>query len=295
MHKIDRGRSNGWQWRTYDPVTRLGEALGERVDAVGDVGERAGGGRGGEDRCSDSRPGDQLVKFSLERSIAGEEKRGRRQVVSPATWRSLGGCSTWVVALTTATSRSLRSRPPPLFTLAIPTVAESLMAPHAFRHRFCTDTEPIGGGGGGRAGRLPRLARFSPCRCLTAHARAKSSPSPRVVARAWPDPYLNSNYELRNGATCAAVRSTMHPNLNQTDQTTGSLPAGDRPRLEDAIFLTCSSLVAAAARQAPNGHLLTLICQPSAASGHEKHFFGSLAINPRRSTKLNKKVASQDS
>jgi hypothetical protein len=45
------------------------------------------------------------------------------------------------------------------------------MAPHAFRHRFCTDTEPIGGGGGGRAGRLPRLARFSPCWCV---ARALS-------------------------------------------------------------------------------------------------------------------------
>jgi len=32
------------------PVVGLGEAPGERVDAVGDVGERAGGGRGGEDR-----------------------------------------------------------------------------------------------------------------------------------------------------------------------------------------------------------------------------------------------------
>lgn len=66
----------------YHPVVRLGEAPGERVDAVGDVGERAGGGRGGEDRCSDSgriRP--VWLEISPERSITIHE-RGKRRVVS---------------------------------------------------------------------------------------------------------------------------------------------------------------------------------------------------------------------
>jgi hypothetical protein len=40
---------------TYHPVVGLGEAPSERVDAVGHVGERTGGGRGGEDRCRDSQ------------------------------------------------------------------------------------------------------------------------------------------------------------------------------------------------------------------------------------------------
>jgi hypothetical protein len=39
----------------YHPVARLGEAPGERVHAVGDVGERAGGGRGGEDRWNNEQ------------------------------------------------------------------------------------------------------------------------------------------------------------------------------------------------------------------------------------------------
>ena len=51
----EQGRSNAGGFRdmamaAYHPVVGLGEAPGERVDAVGDVGERAGGGRGGEDR-----------------------------------------------------------------------------------------------------------------------------------------------------------------------------------------------------------------------------------------------------
>jgi len=233
VHQIDRGRNNGWQWRTYHPVTRLGEALGERVDAVGDVGERAGGGRGGEDRCSDSRPGDQLVKFSLERSIAGEEKRGRRQVVSPATWRSLGGCSTWVVALTTATSRSFGSRPPPLFTLAIPTVAESLMAPHAFRHRFCTDTVPIAGGGV-YGGRRP----FAWPRSLL--STTNSEMARQVVARAWPIllfliPTTNSEMARRARLfhqPCTLFRINQIPStthrINQTKTTGSCRPATGR-------------------------------------------------------------------
>jgi hypothetical protein len=45
----------GWQCMAYHPVARLGEAPGERVHAVGDVGERAGGGRGGEDRWNNEQ------------------------------------------------------------------------------------------------------------------------------------------------------------------------------------------------------------------------------------------------
>lgn len=48
-----QGHGNGVRM-TYHPVVGLGEAPGESVDAVGYVGERAGGGRGGEDRCRDS-------------------------------------------------------------------------------------------------------------------------------------------------------------------------------------------------------------------------------------------------
>jgi hypothetical protein len=161
---------------TYHPVVGLGEAPGERVDAVGDVGERAGGGRGGEDRCSNR---EQLVSEHGRSMVGSGASLGEQGVaisISPARWRSLGGRSTWVVALTTATSRSLRSRPPP-FTLASPTVAESLMAPHALRQLLCTDAVPIGAAPG--AGRLALLS--------VVRSRHKSSPSPRVVARAWQD------------------------------------------------------------------------------------------------------------
>lgn len=66
----------------------------------------------------------------------------------------MGGRSTWAVALTTATSRSLRSRPLPPFTLASPTVAESLMAPHALRQLLCTDV-PIRAAGLAPSSLLP--------------------------------------------------------------------------------------------------------------------------------------------
>ena len=75
---------------------------------------------------------------------------------------------------------TLRSRPLPPFTLASPTVAESLMAPHALRQLLCTDAVPIGaapccsfaaqvvdvaaGRGSRGAGLLLKNARSSKCR-----------------------------------------------------------------------------------------------------------------------------------
>lgn len=122
----------------YHPVVRLGETAGEGVDAVGHVGERAGAGRGGDDLCGDG-DGNRVSTRGRERWIGRRRRGGRRGGEGGVLerWRSLGGRSTWLVALTTATSRSLEC------ARARPTVVESLIAPHALRQLFCTDVVPI--------------------------------------------------------------------------------------------------------------------------------------------------------